>query len=56
MVEISSDIKIQIANLLKEHGETVAINIGCSILQEKTDIPKPACTRLVKALIKRFKS
>lgn len=52
--DISADIKLQIADILKEHGVEVAIEVGCTLIEEKTGFPTVVCRRAVKKLIKKF--
>jgi len=56
MVEISSEIKLEVANIAKEFGKGVAIEIGCSLLQSKTGLSRVVCIRAVKSLLKKFEN
>ena len=54
MVEVSSEIKLEVARIAKEFGKGVAIEIGCSLLQEKTGFSRVVCIRAVKSILKKF--
>ena len=54
MVEVSAEIKLEVARIAKEFGKGVAIEIGCSLLQEKTGFSRVVCIRAVKTIIKQF--
>lgn len=52
--KIPSSVKLEIATILREEGKAVAIEVGCTILQEKFGLPRAICRRTVKSLIKKL--
>ena len=54
MVEVSSEIKLEVARIAKDFGKGVAIEIGCSLLQEKTGFSRVVCIRAVKSILRKF--
>lgn len=54
LITIPSKIKLEIANILQEFGKQAAIEIGCSILEEKIGLERRICKRAVTSLVKKL--
>ena len=54
ILKLSSKLKLEIANILREFGKQAAIEIGCTLIEEKTGVERRVCKRAAIALVKRL--
>lgn len=55
LINMDSETKVEIIKIFEEYGKKVAINIGCTILQEKYGLPKIICQKTVKRFIDKIR-
>ena len=55
LINIDSATKVEIVKIFEEFGKRVAINVGCTILQEKFGFPKNICQKTVERFIDKIR-